>query len=127
MLGTYTVTTKALTPSGAPSTISHDFTVEFLDPCTLATFTFAPGFLEVDPIEYQINSPALSTTFLDSMIISSETIVECGEIELTLTNLDGTLIDPAVWSWDSNTQTLKTETDDASYYKTDESPYPFLI
>ena len=68
MAGTYTVTTTAVTPQGLITTISHDFTVEFLDPCTLAIFRFAPGFLSADPIEYRVRDPAHLETFSDTFI-----------------------------------------------------------
>ena len=51
----------------------------------------------------------------------------CGDIILTVTDRDGTPIDPAVWSWDPVTQAFTTETSDTSYYLGEDVPYPFRI
>ena len=128
LIGNYVVTTEAFTPQGVATGQTSTFNVEYVDPCSIATLTFNPGFISQQPIEYGVNDPADVEIFSDTMISSSVPAgLDCGDIILTVTDRDGTPIDPAVWSWDPLTQAFTTETSDAAYYLGEGITHPFRI
>jgi len=60
-----------LTPNGTPTGTQFLFTVEFKDPCDLATLTIAASTLTTNPYTYVIDAAADVQTFLDSAVSSS--------------------------------------------------------
>ena len=55
---TYTITTEALTPTGATTGTKFDFIVDIQDPCELATLTIDPTILTANPFTYVIGQTA---------------------------------------------------------------------
>ena len=126
MAGVYKITTTAVTPNGKMSPLTFSFNVEFIDPCVKAALTILPTVVSNNPIVYRIGDPTHVETFLDSLVVSSEKTANCGDIQFTLTNKDGTPIDPAVWNWNPITQTFATQTNNVNYYNNG-VPYPFKL
>ncbi len=99
MAGVYKITTTAVTPNGKMSPLTFSFNVEFIDPCVKAALTILPTVVSNNPILYRITDPTQVETFLDSLVVSNETIAICPDIIFMITKKDGTPIDPAVWTW----------------------------
>lgn len=79
-----------------------------------------------DPITYQTGQTASSETFEDFYVTSSVTNIDCGDIEFTVTNLDGTPIDPNAFTYNPVTQKFSVQTNDYQYYL-DGPTYPFRV
>jgi len=116
---TYTVTTTCLTPLGTDTNVKFSFTVQFKDPCKLATLTIDPTTLTGTSYTYVIDATANVQTFLDSKVASSYAGSVCpSNYVFTITKRDGSAFDTTLFTWDSAAQTFTTFTNNFAHYST---------
>ena len=103
--------TRAVTPLGVDTGIGNTFTVTIRDPCTIATLTIDPTIVP-SPYEYLLSSAADVQSILSSNVLSSETIVTCPPVELSVVKDDSNPIDAAIFTFDQAATTLTSFSND---------------
>ena len=90
---------------------SLDFTVTVVDPCLDADLTIGSGILSSVNIVYSLYSPVDSQTLLLSYVTSSSAIAAC-PIELAITDLNGSVFDTDVFTFNPSTNVFTIESHD---------------
>ena len=94
----FTITVTCLTPTGAATSSSFTFTVDFQDPCTPMTIDSGDTVFKTPAMTYNVWQTSQSITWTDALVVTSNPSFDCGAVQFTIVNSDNTAIDTSVFT-----------------------------